>query len=98
MWTHAHAAWSVCCRHWWFEGYGVFVGHLDRFNPQWKTFQDQQPVTLIFHGPETYISPSVYHSTQLPTWNYFKARRPGVAKGTCFFSDSDPDVWENRSF
>ena len=55
------------------EGLGVFVGHLDRFNPQWESFQKESSVTLIFHGPETYISPAVYHSTQLPTWNYFKA-------------------------
>lgn len=62
------------------KGLGVFVGHLDRFNPQWKTFQEQPPVTLIFHGPETYISPSVYHSTQLPTWNYFKAHFTGIPR------------------
>ena len=62
------------------EGLGVFVGHLDRFNPQWESFQKESSVTLIFHGPETYISPAVYHSTQLPTWNYFKAHFKGVPR------------------
>ncbi|MFK7748848.1 MAG: FMN-binding negative transcriptional regulator, partial [Kordia sp.] len=26
----------------------------------------------IFHGPDCYISPNVYSTTQLPTWNYVK--------------------------
>jgi transcriptional regulator len=34
-------------------------------------------VKIIFNGPQVYISPSVYSSTQLPTWNYFKAHLEG---------------------
>jgi transcriptional regulator len=57
---------------------GYFIGHIDAFNPQLEHFKAESKVSLIFHGPETYISPSVYQSTQLPTWNYFKAHFEGT--------------------
>ena len=60
------------------KGFGKFIGHLDKFNPQLAALENGSPLELIFHGPETYISPSIYHSTQLPTWNYFKAHFKGV--------------------
>ncbi len=46
------------------------VAHIDKFNPQVKTLTDGAEVTVIFRGPDAYISPSVYSTTQLPTWNY----------------------------
>lgn len=55
------------------EGLGYFIGHLDLYNPQVAHLDAGVSVTVIFHGPETYISPTDYQSTQLPTWNYFKA-------------------------
>ena len=55
------------------EGLGYFIGHLDLYNPQVAHLDAGVLVTVIFHGPETYISPTDYQSTQLPTWNYFKA-------------------------
>lgn len=57
---------------------GVLIGHLDKYNPQLNHFKKDHPVELIFHGPEVYISPAVYGTTQLPTWNYFKAHIKGV--------------------
>ena len=60
------------------ENLGYFVGHIDRYNPQLKALSAGSETHLIFHGPETYISPAVYHSTQLPTWNYFKSHFSGV--------------------
>ena len=56
---------------------GYFIGHIDKFNPQVEHLLEGGPITVLFHGPETYISPSVYQSTQLPTWNYFKAHFDG---------------------
>jgi len=53
------------------------VGHIDIFNPQAKLLRDQRDVTVIFQGPECYISPSVYNTTQLPTWNYVKVHLKG---------------------
>ncbi|EID74608.1 FMN-binding negative transcriptional regulator [Imtechella halotolerans] len=59
------------------ENYGKLIGHLDKFNPQLETIQNGTQVTIIFHGPDTYISPSVYSTPQLPTWNYLKAHLKG---------------------
>ena len=52
------------------EDSGKLVAHIDKFNPQVETLQDGAEVTVIFKGPDTYISPSVYTTRQLPTWNY----------------------------
>lgn len=46
------------------------VAHLDRNNPQLETLKDEAEVTVVFKGPDTYISPSIYTTPQLPTWNY----------------------------
>lgn len=46
------------------------VAHLDRSNPQTETLKDGVEVTIVFKGPDTYISPSIYTTPQLPTWNY----------------------------
>lgn len=46
------------------------VAHLDRSNPQMVTLKDGAEVTVVFKGPDTYISPSIYTTAQLPTWNY----------------------------
>ena len=48
---------------------GVLRGHLDRKNPQGDLL-DGRPVTAVFQGPDCYISPTVYATSQLPTWNY----------------------------
>ncbi|MER6124306.1 SidA/IucD/PvdA family monooxygenase [Streptomyces sp. NPDC001795] len=48
--------------------HGVLFGHLDRTNPHARLLDDR-PVTILFHGPNSYISPHVYVSDQLPTWN-----------------------------
>jgi len=57
---------------------GTLVGHLDKFNPQINHFEDKDHnLEIIFHGPEVYISPSKYSTTQLPTWNYFKVHLRG---------------------
>ena len=59
------------------EGFGRLIGHLDKHNPQIEHFRSSEKVELIFNGPQVYISPSVYGTTQLPTWNYFKAHVKG---------------------
>lgn len=56
---------------------GVLVGHIDKYNPQVHHFKEDIEVQIIFNGPQVYISPSVYSTTQLPTWNYFKAHLKG---------------------
>ena len=32
--------------------------------------KNSSEVTVVFRGPDTYISPRVYTTKQLPTWNY----------------------------
>lgn len=56
------------------------IGHIDIYNPQVKLLKNDNDVTLIFSGPECYISPSVYSTTQLPTWNYIKVHLKGKVK------------------
>ena len=53
------------------------IGHIDIFNPQTKLLKDNNLVTILFQGPECYISPSVYGTTQLPTWNYIRVHLKG---------------------
>ncbi|PQB04962.1 FMN-binding negative transcriptional regulator [Aureitalea marina] len=52
------------------EALGQLVAHIDKYNPQVRTLQDGKQATVVFKGPDTYISPGVYRSDQLPTWNY----------------------------
>ena len=52
------------------EASGRLVAHIDRQNPQVETLTHGAEVTVIFRGPDTYISPSIYSTEQLPTWNY----------------------------
>ncbi len=52
------------------EETGKLVGHIDKFNPQAESLKGNKEVTLVFKGPDCYISPSVYTTEQLPTWNY----------------------------
>ena len=48
------------------------IGHIDKFNPQAELLKDNSPVTVVFSGPDAYISPSLFSSKQLPTYNYIK--------------------------
>lgn len=56
----------------------ILVGHIDKFNPQAELLKNGNDVTIIFSGPDCYISPSVYTTTQLPTWNYIKVHLEGT--------------------
>lgn len=56
------------------------IGHIDIFNPQTKLMKDNNEVSIIFSGPQCYISPTVYTTTQLPTWNYIKVHLKGTVK------------------
>jgi lysine/ornithine N-monooxygenase/predicted FMN-binding regulatory protein PaiB len=47
---------------------GVLFGHMDRMNPHVDILAEGR-VMAVFHGPNAYISPLVYRTSQLPTWN-----------------------------
>lgn len=59
---------------------GKLIGHLDTYNPQAELLKDSNDVTIIFSGPQCYISPSIYSTTQLPTWNYIMVHLKGTVK------------------
>lgn len=59
--------------------FGKLIGHIDKFNPQVALLKDGISTQVIFHGPDCYISPNVYSTTQLPTWNYVKVHITGKA-------------------
>jgi len=56
----------------------VLIGHIDKNNPHCRIL-DAQSIKVIFHGPDCYISPNVYSSSQLPTWNYVSVEVDGIA-------------------
>ena len=59
---------------------GKLIGHIDKFNPQAELLKDNNNITVVFSGPQCYISPSIYSTTQLPTWNYIKVHLKGTVK------------------
>ena len=56
---------------------GKLIGHIDKFNPQTELLKAENPIAIIFYGPQCYISPSIYSTTQLPTWNYVRVHLKG---------------------
>ena len=59
---------------------GKLVGHIDIYNPQTELLKDNNDVTILFYGPQCYISPSIYNTSQLPTWNYIRVHLKGKVK------------------
>jgi len=59
------------------QGAGKLIGHIDKANPQTSLLSNGNPCTIIFNGPDSYISPSIFESKQLPTWNYIKIHIEG---------------------
>jgi transcriptional regulator len=46
------------------------TGHMAYANPQWKTFEENDQVLVMYQGPHAYISSSWYKNEEVPTWNY----------------------------
>lgn len=62
--------------------FGELRGHVARANPLWRQATGE-PVLAVFHGPQAYISPSLYATKALthkvvPTWNYTVVQARGV--------------------
>ena len=61
--------------------FGALQGHVARANSLWRQPEDTE-VLVIFHGPQTYVTPSWYetkreHGKAVPTWNYVVAHAHG---------------------
>jgi transcriptional regulator len=48
----------------------MVVGHISKANQQWKSFEENKNVLVVFTGPHAYISSSWYNHINVPTWNY----------------------------
>ena len=60
---------------------GTLIGHIDKNNPH-ANYLNNKNISVIFHGPNTYISPTVYESAQLPTWNSISVHIRGMVNVT----------------
>lgn len=59
----------------------TIYGHRARANAHWHQF-DCRRARVIFHGPDSYISPSWYSSKEMvPTWNYAVVHASGAIAG-----------------
>lgn len=66
---------------------GRLRSHLARANNQWREIaaNPDKPVLIVFQGPDTYISPSLYATKRetgkvVPTWNYVMVQARGRAR------------------
>lgn len=69
---------------------GTLVGHVARYNPQWRVADGGAPALVVFQGPHAYVSPSWYPGKredprQVPTWDYLAIE----ARGTLTSFDDD---------
>ncbi|POY38293.1 protease [Solitalea longa] len=62
------------------KGKTTLSGHISKVNPQWKEFNAEEEVLVIFQGAHTYISPSWYDHENVPTWNYLAVHVYGTVK------------------
>jgi transcriptional regulator len=62
--------------------FGSLRGHVARSNPLWQNHPQDTEILAIFHGPESYITPSWYASKAedgkvVPTWNFVSVHARG---------------------
>jgi len=60
----------------------ILFGHIAKANNQWKAFQEDQEVLVIFQGSHAYVSSSWYDHENVPTWNYTAVHVYGKIKIT----------------
>jgi transcriptional regulator len=65
--------------------YGVLQGHIARANPLLSEISEGIDTLAIFHGPDSYVTPSWYTTKKetgkvVPTWNYTVAHAYGVLR------------------
>ena len=63
------------------NGEKVLWGHISKVNPQWRDFEKNENVLVIFLSPvHHYISSSWYNHPNAPTWNYLSVHITGKIK------------------
>jgi len=59
----------------------IVRGHFAKANPHWRYLEQQSQCLTIFHGPHSYISPTLYTNREsVPTWNYGAVHLYGNAR------------------
>ena len=58
---------------------GSLIGHMDRNNPHTALMDRGARVTVLFQGPNSYMSPRIYPTPQYPGWNYVSVRVDGTS-------------------
>jgi transcriptional regulator len=61
------------------------LAHIAKANPQWRNVTPVEPVLVVLHSSEHYITPAWYaskreHGKVVPTWNYVSVQVTGTAK------------------
>ncbi len=69
----------------------ILRGHMARANPQWRDVATDVEALALFHGPETYVTPSWYETKRrtgkdVPTWNYVTVQ----VRGTLTVHEDEP--------
>ncbi|HVN05127.1 MAG TPA: FMN-binding negative transcriptional regulator [Bryobacteraceae bacterium] len=60
---------------------GTIYGHIARRNPQSACFNGHDSAVIVFHGPNSYISPTWYAKPEaVPTWNFAVVHASGRLK------------------
>lgn len=67
------------------DGVATLQGHIAKANPLARLLNDETKATIIFHGPNCYISPNYYPTKKdngkaVPTWNYIVVHVAGSIK------------------
>jgi len=57
-------------------------GHFSRLNPHWRALQQQPQATVVFNGPNAYVSAQWYtpECQAAPSWNYATVHASGVVR------------------
>ena len=61
------------------NGTMILIGHMSKANPH-SLHINKSETTVIFHGPNSYITPKWHEKNDVPTWNYAVAHCKGVTK------------------
>lgn len=53
------------------------LGHIANQNPQLEHFKKSKKVKVVFSGPQAYMSPSLFETQELPTFNFARLHIDG---------------------
>jgi transcriptional regulator len=88
--------------------HGKLIGHMAKDNTQWKSLIGAESVLVVFNGAHGYVSPILYSTPGVPTWNYAVVHlhgKPSVIEDlagvenildilTAHFESSQPNPWK----